>query len=107
VKPSVADSDKRVYLRINGLHTVARVWVNGKDAGHLWASPWEVDVTDCLQAGENKVSIEVANQLTNRMIGDMLLPEEQRTTFATTTLVKVDDTLLPAGITEGVEWVIR
>jgi hypothetical protein len=107
VKPSVADSDKRVYLRINGLHTVARVWVNGKDAGHLWASPWEVDVTDCLQAGENKVCIEVANQLTNRMIGDMLLPEEQRTTFATTTLVKVDDTLLPAGITEGVEWVIR
>lgn len=105
--PSVADSVKRVYLRINGLHTVARVWVNGKEAGHLWASPWEVDVTDCLQAGENKVCIEVANQLTNRMIGDMALPEEQRTIFATTPLVKAEDPLLPAGITGGVEWVIR
>lgn len=81
--------------------------VNDEDAGHLWCAPWEVDVTDCLQTGGNKVCIEVANQLTNRMIGDLALPQEQRFTFATTPIVTIGDTLLPAGITEGIEWVIR
>lgn len=106
-KPLPVNSLKRVYLRINGLHTVSRVWINDKDAGHLWCAPWEVDVTDYLRTGENKVCIEVANQLTNRMIGDMALPEEQRTTFATTPIVNATTPLLPAGITGGVEWVIR
>ena len=51
--------------------------------------------------------VEVANQLTNRTIGDMNLSEQERTTFATTPTVEATDSLLPAGITEGVEWVIR
>lgn len=101
------DSLKRVYLRINGLHTVSRVWINDKDAGHLWCAPWEVDVTDYLRTGGNNVCIEVANQLTNRMIGDTTLPEGQRTTFATTPIVKATSPMLPAGITGNIEWVIR
>ena len=43
----------------------------------------------------------MANQLVNRMIGDLSLPEAERTTFATTPIVKPGDELLPAGITGG------
>ena len=106
-QPLRTDSTQRIFLRIKGLHSTARVWINSKEAGHLWCSPWEVDATDFLQEGANQLVVEVANQLTNRMIGDMNLSEQERTTFATTPIVEATDSLLPAGITEGVEWVIR
>lgn len=99
--------DKRVYLRINGLHACSRIWLNDKEAGYIWCAPWEKDITDYLKDGENKLAIEVANQLTNRMIGDLYLPENQRITYATKALVQKGDELLPAGITGGVELVVR
>ncbi len=107
--PSVTDKSKRFYVRIRGLESVSKVYVNGHDAGYLWCSPWEVDVTEYLNhdTGNNIINIEVANQLTNRMIGDMKLPEDERVTYATTPIVKPDDELLPAGITGGVEIVVR
>lgn len=94
-------------IRIEGLEAVSRVWVNNQEAGYLWCAPWEVDITDWLTKGENNLRIEVANQLTNRMIGDLSLPEAKRITFATTPLVKSGDKLLPAGITKSVKLVIR
>lgn len=64
-----------------------------------------VDITHCLRPGANELRIEVANQLVNRMIGDLQLPEAERTTFATTPIVKPGDALLPAGITGGA-WIV-
>ena len=106
-KPVLADTTQRVMIRIDGLEATSRVWVNNHDAGYLWCAPWEVDITPYLKEGENSLRIEVANQLTNRMIGDLYLPKEKRTTFATTPLVKPGDKLLPAGITKSVKIVIR
>ncbi len=98
---------RRIYLHIQGLEAVSRVWLNGKEVGYLWCAPWEVDITDFFHEGENELVIEVANQLTNRMIGDLALPEAQRTTWATFPLVDKTTKLLPAGITKGVRIVIR
>lgn len=107
--PSLIDKGERVYVRISGLHAVAKLLVNGSDVGYLWCAPWEVDITDYIKTGdkENLIEIEVANQLTNRMIGDMSLPEDERITFATTPIVKAGDKLLPAGITGGVDVYVR
>lgn len=106
-QPQKSDSLKRIFVRIEGLEAVSRVWVNGREAGYVWCSPWEVDVTELLNDGENELRIEVANQLNNRMIGDWSLPEEKRSTYATTPIVKEGDKLLPAGITGNVSLVIR
>ncbi len=100
-----AGSLRRVFLRLGGLEGVARVTVNGREAGHIWCSPWLADITHCLRPGANELRIEVANQLVNRMIGDLQLPEAERTTFATTPIVKPGDALLPAGITGGA-WIV-
>ncbi len=105
--PQRTDSTQRVMIRIEGLEAVSRVWVNNQEAGYLWCAPWEVDITPYLKEGENTLRIEVANQLTNRMIGDLSLPKDKRITFATTPLVKSGDKLLPAGITKSVKLVIR
>ncbi len=103
----ITDMSKRVYLRLNGLEAAARIWVNNQCVGYIWCSPWEIDITSYLKDGENALKIEVANQLTNRMIGDLTLPEQQRFTYATTPIVTPDDPLLPAGITKGADLVIR
>jgi hypothetical protein len=43
----------------------AVVSVNGKRAGAVWSAPYEVDVTGLLHAGENQVTIVVANLALN------------------------------------------
>lgn len=107
-KTPAKGSGKRVYLRIDGLEAVSRVRVNGNDAGYIWCSPYELDITEFLNANAaNDLSIEVANQLTNRMIGDLSLPKDEQVTFATTPIVKDGDGLLPAGITGNVSIVVR
>ena len=106
--PAGIASGKRVYIRIDGLESVSRIEVNGKDAGYIWCSPYELEITDLLdRKSDNTLRIEVANQLTNRMIGDLSLPEDKRVTYATTPIVKEGDNLLPAGITGCVSVVAR
>ncbi len=99
--------NRRVFLRLSGLHAAASLRINGQVAGAIWCSPWEIDVTDYLQEGQNAFEIQVVNQLSNRMIGDLCLPENERITFATTPIVKPGDKLLPAGITDAVELIFR
>jgi hypothetical protein len=49
------------------VHEAAVVSVNGKRAGAVWSAPYEVDVTGLLHAGDNQVSIVVANLALNEM----------------------------------------
>lgn len=62
----------RQYIQLDGLNWMARVLVNGQDAGTVWCSPWRLDITDYLQPGRNKIRLEVTNSLYNRMIGDAI-----------------------------------
>jgi len=49
------------------VHEAAVVSVNGKRAGAVWSAPYEVNVTGLLHAGDNQVSITVANLALNEM----------------------------------------
>lgn len=88
----------RMALRIPGLHGAARVVVNGKEAGFIWCTPWEVDITPFVKKGRNRISIEVRNSLVNRLIGDAALPEARRKTWIFTQLYKATSNLKPSGI---------
>ena len=65
-------SSRRQYLQLDGLSWMARVIVNGHDAGTVWCAPWRLDITDYLQPGRNELRLEVTNSLYNRMIGDAI-----------------------------------
>ena len=91
-------SDRNYYIRLQMLNGAAEVSVNGKKAGLVWCSPWQIDITHLLKRGSNKIEISYTNSWTNRMIVDASLPESKRITCCTAPLVKPTDELLPAGI---------
>ncbi len=49
------------------LGSVAKVTVNGKLAGYIDAPPWECDVTQRLQRGENNIEVTVIGTLKNTL----------------------------------------
>jgi hypothetical protein len=67
---------KRITLDLGKVQVMASVKLNGKDLGLLWRTPYRLDVTEALKAGDNALEIGVTNLWINRMIGDEELPED-------------------------------
>lgn len=65
---------------------------------------WEIDISEALKAGGNKLEIEVANLWPNRLIGDAtLLPEDRLTLTIEKHPYKADSQLMPSGLIGSVE----
>ena len=71
-----ADKNTCYYIDLGEVKNLAKVKLNGKDAGTIWTSPWRVDITGKLKKNENVLEIEVANLWPNRLIGDEQLPDD-------------------------------
>jgi hypothetical protein len=67
-----------LYLELDSLVATAKVRINGKYAGGIWAKPYRVEITDFLKESENIIEIEVVTTWLNRIIGDLRLPDEER-----------------------------
>lgn len=60
-------SNAAFILDLGDVRETARVLVNGKDAGTLFAVPYRIDITRFLKTGRNTLDIEVANLPANRI----------------------------------------
>jgi hypothetical protein len=67
-------SPPAVWMDLGGVNNIARVRLNGQEAGTLWCAPLRADVTHSLRQKRNKLEITVANLWPNRLIGDENLP---------------------------------
>jgi hypothetical protein len=87
------------WLSLNSVEDigVAAVKLNGKDFGTLWTKPFRVEITEAVEAGENRLEITVVNSWRNRLVGDRGKPQDQR---FTKTNIKIQDkwTLLTSGL---------
>lgn len=95
---SAIPKKQRVFIKIDDIKDMARLKINGKNVGGLWTAPLQLDVTDALIKGENKIEIEVTNLWVNRLIGDAKLPVAQRKTWLVFNPFKPDDKLQPSGL---------
>jgi hypothetical protein len=57
---------RKVFLDLGVVKNIASVRVNGKSAGTKLWSPYQLDITDLLKAGSNRLEIGVTNTLANR-----------------------------------------
>lgn len=96
-----------VYLHIAKVREIASVKINGKDAGSLWAEPYQVRVDGLMHAGENTIELEVTNLWPNRIIGDMQ-PGVTKT-YTSTNIRKYtrESALLPSGLIGEAELLTR
>lgn len=98
VKIAPAGKGERLLLRFSKLCDMAKVEVNGRDAGIVWCHPYEADITELVRKGTNTLRISVANSLMNRMVLDSALPEQERVTYAWPIVATPQDNILPSGI---------
>ena len=123
----VSNKDYGVILDLGTVHIVADVFVNNQFVKTLWMPPFKVDISNYIQSKENKITIKVTNQWSNKLIGDerfpandggyqlgphratdltmpdwyvknQPLPEGKRTTFTTAPFYTKDDSLMPSGL---------
>ncbi|MCS7224542.1 MAG: glycosyl hydrolase [Armatimonadetes bacterium] len=66
-----------LVLDLGQVKYLARVLVNGKEAGVLWKPPFQVDITRLVRPGTNTLEIAVTNLWVNRLIGDEFLPDDR------------------------------
>jgi len=59
---------------------IADVYINNEQVSILWKPPFQVDITDQVKSGKNHLAVEIANQWSNRLVGDSKLPIEKRFT---------------------------
>jgi alpha-L-rhamnosidase len=65
---SSADKGKQLILDLGNVKNVAEIAVNGKPAATLLLRPYQTDITDFVQPGENVLEIAVTNALFNSMV---------------------------------------
>jgi hypothetical protein len=70
----------KVYIDLGRACNMAKVKINGQYVDGVWTYPYRVNISDAVKTGENKVEIEVVNNWVNRLIGDSMLPENERVT---------------------------
>ena len=95
---SVKAENRRILLDLGDVLEMAEIRLNGRLLGVVWCPPFRIDVTDALRQDENLLEIRVANQWSNRVIGDLQLPSEKRRTKTNITALKADTPLLRSGL---------
>jgi hypothetical protein len=91
-------------LQFTEVHEIARVRINGIDAGTVWAAPYRLGVGKLLQPGANRIEIEVTNLWPNRIIGDAQPGASVPITHTNIAAYKADSPLLPSGLIGAITW---
>ncbi|MDR2913635.1 MAG: DNA-binding protein [Tannerella sp.] len=64
------ETGTRYFLSIDSVYNMAEVFINEKSCGVIWTKPYQIEITDAIESGENTVKISVANTWANRIMGD-------------------------------------
>jgi hypothetical protein len=65
---NVHDPKGKYFVRLPSWYgSVAKVKVNSKDAGYIHHQPWELEVTDLIRSGANRINVTVIGTLKNTL----------------------------------------
>jgi len=89
---------KAVFIDLGKVGVMAKVTLNGKEVGTAWMAPYRLTISDAIKDGENTLEVEVVNVWRNRLTGDKLLPEEERTTSVLIDNITPEEELISSGL---------
>ncbi len=94
---------KRILLKTGEITAMAKCYINEQYVGGIWTPPYQIDITDYLHSGDNKLQIDVVNTWQNRLIGEAGMPEEKRRTWTPIQPWQASDPLQKAGLSGPVK----
>lgn len=86
------------YVDLGKVMVMARVKINGQDAGGVWTDPYRVNITPFVKEGDNTLEVEVVNTWRNRLVGDAALAPEERLTKVNLEVATASEPLQAAGL---------
>lgn len=107
IQAPAAGAGKPLYLKFSDVREIARVRVNGKDAGTVWAQPYHLRLDSLLHPGANELEVEVTNLWPNRIIGDLQPGAKERFTQTNITEFRASSALLPSGLIGPLQWEVQ
>lgn len=90
--------NEKIVVDLGNLTAMAKVFVNDEYAGGVWTPPYTLDITQYAKSGANELRVKVVNNWMNRLIGDMNLPENQRSTWCFVNPYNAQSQLQPSGL---------
>lgn len=68
----------QLILDLGEVRDIANLYVNETPINICWKPPYTFDIADALRTGKNILNIEITNQWTNRIIGDLKSDEKNK-----------------------------
>jgi hypothetical protein len=72
-----------MIIDLGTVSNIAELWCNDKKVGVKWAPPFEFDITEHAQKGENTLEVKVTNTWRNQLIFDNFRPKDSKKTWTT------------------------
>ncbi|MCC6698481.1 MAG: glycoside hydrolase family 2 [Candidatus Hydrogenedentes bacterium] len=85
-------------LNLGTVDSLAKVRVNGQDAGTVWKFPYSLDISAAVKSGNNSLEVEIVNNWLNRLVGDAQPGVTEPETFVATKTWKADTPLQSSGL---------
>ena len=97
IRPRSTRPGEQIWLDLGKLGDLAEVRINGRSAGIVWLSPYQVEIGSLLRPGKNRLEVRVANLWVNRLIGDQQ-PGARKITWTAVPTYRPDAPLRPSGL---------
>lgn len=97
----------RFFLSLGKVENIANVRVNGIDCGTAWTAPYQVEITNAIKKGNNRLEIEVENTWANALNGADKGKAPFEGIWTNAKFRMKEDKLLPAGLLGPVKIIVK
>ena len=89
---------KRLYIEFEKVGVIGTVLLNGEKVGTTWIEPHQLEISELIKKGTNKLTVRVVNVWRNRLTGDRALPKKAKHTFTIHDNFRKKESLIPSGL---------